>query len=121
MRCLPFIDVCPVPVNEIIVTVTAYDCQQLPTPTPTSTIAKCTPMSTVSEQGSNVNEMTTNDKQPITVTETPQPNNGASTESSIKSTIVTLGALIGLLAVALVVVVTGWIGTCVYLQRKMNK
>ena len=37
---------------------------------------------------------------------------------------VTLGALIGLLAVALVVlvvVVAGWIGTCVYLQRKINK
>ncbi len=30
-------------------------------------------------------------------------------------------ALIGLLAAALVVVVTGWIVSCVYLQRKTNK
>ncbi|XP_064397940.1 scavenger receptor cysteine-rich domain superfamily protein-like [Halichondria panicea] len=118
VRCLPFTDACAVSVNEIIVTVTA---QQPPTPTlkPMSTIAKCILTST--EQDGNVNKIITNNKQPITVTETPQPNNGASTESSIKSTIVTLGALIGLLAVALVVVVTGWIGTCVYLQRKMNK
>ncbi|XP_064397907.1 deleted in malignant brain tumors 1 protein-like isoform X2 [Halichondria panicea] len=123
VRCLPFIDVCPVPVNEIIVTVTAYDCQQLPTPTPTptSTIAKCTPMSTVSEQGSNVNEMTTNDRQSMIVTETPQPNNGATTDSSIKNTSGTLGALIGLLAAALVVVVAGWIVSCVYFQQKINK
>ncbi len=33
----------------------------------------------------------------------------------------TLGALIGLLAAALVVVVTGWIVSCVYFQRKTNK
>ena len=116
VRCLPFTDACAVSVNEIIVTVTA---QQPPTPTPTPMIAKCILTST--EQDGNVHKIITNNKQPITVTETPQPNNGASTESSIKSTIVTLGALIGLLAVALVVVVTGWIGTCVYLQRKMNK
>ena len=31
------------------------------------------------------------------------------------------GALIGLLAAALVVVVTGWIVSCVYFQRKINK
>ncbi len=34
---------------------------------------------------------------------------------------VTSGALIGLLAAALVVVVTGWIVTCVYLQWKIDK
>ncbi len=39
----------------------------------------------------------------------------------VMSTSVTLGALIGLLAAALVVVVTGWIVSCVYLQRKINK
>ncbi len=33
----------------------------------------------------------------------------------------TLGALIGVLAAALVVVVTGWIVSCVYFQRKINK
>ncbi|XP_064397364.1 neurotrypsin-like isoform X2 [Halichondria panicea] len=33
----------------------------------------------------------------------------------------TSGALIGLLAAALVVVVTGWIVSCVYFQRKINK
>ena len=33
----------------------------------------------------------------------------------------TLGALIGLLAAALVVVVVGWIVSCVYFQRKINK
>ncbi len=58
--------------------------------------------------------------------ETPQPNNGATCESSItQSTVMstsgTLGALIGLLAAALVVVVTGWIVSCVYFQRKINK
>ncbi len=37
------------------------------------------------------------------------------------STSGTLGALIGLLAAALVVVVTGWIVSCVYFQRKINK
>ncbi len=78
-------------------------------------------MSTVSEQGGNVNEMTTNDRQPMIVTETPQPNNGATTDSSIKNTSGTLGALIGLLAAALVVVVAGWIVSCVYFQQKINK
>ncbi len=57
-----------------------------------------------------------------TSTEPPQPNNGATCESSITQSTVTstviLGALIGLLAAALVVVVTGWIVSCVYFQRK---
>ncbi len=58
--------------------------------------------------------------------ETPQPSDGATTESSntqstVMSTSVTLGALIGLLAAALVVVVTGWIVSCVYFQRGKNK
>ncbi|XP_064397478.1 uncharacterized protein LOC135344218 isoform X2 [Halichondria panicea] len=39
----------------------------------------------------------------------------------VMSTSVTLGALIGVLAAALVVVVTGWIVSCVYLQRKINR
>ncbi|XP_064397485.1 uncharacterized protein LOC135344222 [Halichondria panicea] len=39
----------------------------------------------------------------------------------VMSTSGTLGALIGLLAAALVVVVTGWIVSCVYLQRKINR
>ncbi len=57
--------------------------------------------------------------------ETPQQSDGATTESSItQSTVMStsgiLGALIGLLAAALVVVVTGWIVSCVYLQRKIN-
>ncbi len=39
----------------------------------------------------------------------------------VMSTSVTLGALIGLFAAALVVVVTGWIVSCVYFQRKINK
>ncbi len=52
--------------------------------------------------------------------ETPQPNNGATTESSITqstvmSTSVILGALIGLLAAALVVVVTAWMDCVVCL------
>ncbi len=56
-------------------------------------------------------------------TKTSQPSDGATTESSIShstvmSTSVTLGALIGLLAAALVVVVAGWIVTCVYLRNK---
>ena len=58
-----------------------------------------------------------------------QPSDGATTESSVtQSTVMstsgTLGALIGLLAAALVtlvVVVAGWIMTCVYLQRKINE
>ncbi len=60
--------------------------------------------------------------------ETPQPSDGATctcdssiTQSTVMSTSVILGALIGLLAAALVVVVTGWIVSCVYLQRKINK
>ncbi len=43
------------------------------------------------------------------------------TPRSVISTSGTLGALIGLLAVTLVMVVTGWIVSCVYLQRKINK
>ncbi len=39
----------------------------------------------------------------------------------VMSTSGTLGALIGLLAAALVVVVAGWIVSCVYFQRKINK
>ncbi len=39
----------------------------------------------------------------------------------VNATSGTLGALIGLLAAALVVVVTGWIVSCVYFQRKINK
>ena len=59
-------------------------------------------------------------------TETSQPSYGATTESSItQSTVMstsgTLGALVGLLAAALVVVVTGWIVSCVYFQRKISK
>ncbi len=58
------------------------------------------------------------------------PSQGATTESSITqgtvmSTSGTLvGALIGLLAAALVVlgaVLAGWIVSCVYLQQKINK
>ena len=66
-----------------------------------------------------VTDMTTNNRQPPTSTETSPPSDGATTESSntqrtVMSTSVTLGALIGLLATALVVVVTGWIVSCVY-------
>ncbi len=57
--------------------------------------------------------------------EPPQPNNGTCessiTQSTVMSTSVILGALIGLLAAALVVVVTGWIVSCVYFQRGKNK
>ncbi len=68
----------------------------------------------------------TKNTQPPTITETSLPSDGATTESSISQSTVmstsgTLGALIGLLAAALVVVVTGWIVSCVYLQRKINK
>ncbi len=48
------------------------------------------------------------------------PSQGATTESSGG----TLGVLIGLLAAALVVLVVvlaGWIVSCVYLQQKINK
>ncbi len=58
--------------------------------------------------------------------ETSQLSDGATTESSVtQSTVMstsgTLGALIGLLTAALVVVVTGWIVSCVYFQRGKNK
>ena len=100
VRCLPFIDVCPVPVNEIIVTVTAQQ-PTIPIPTLTSTLANCTP----TEQDGN--EMTTTES--------------SITQSTVMSASGTLGALIGLLAAALVVVVAGWIVSCVYLQQKINK
>ncbi len=69
-----------------------------------------------------VTEMLTNNGQPVPS----QPSDGATRESSItQSTVMstsgTLGALIGVLAAALVVIVTGWIVSCVYLQRKINK
>ncbi len=130
MKCLAFTDACADLVNQVITTVEtppACNCQQ-PTilvPTPTSIIAECAPATT--EGDDNVNEMSTNNKQPTIISiETSQPSDGATTESSISqstvmSTSVTLGALIGLLAAALVVVVTGWIVSCVYFQRKINK
>ncbi len=74
-----------------------------------------------------VTEMTTNNRQLPISTETSQPSDGATTESSINQGIVMstsgtyIGALIGLLAAALVtlvVVVAGWIVSCVYFQRK---
>ena len=124
VKCLPFTDACAVPVDEVITPVEtppACNCQQCTTPTPTSTIGKCTPAS--AEGDGNVNEVTTNN---TISTETSQPSDGAITEcsntqSTVMSTIGTLGALIGLLAAALVMVVTGWIVSCVYLQRKINK
>ena len=142
VRCLPFTDAYADLVNEVITnleTTTACSCQQCTPPT----IAECTPAST--EGDGNDYEMTTSNTQPTisiessqptmavpvnkvpsTTTETSQPSDGATTESSItQSTVMstsgTLGALIGLLAAALVVVVTGWIVSCVYLQRKINK
>ncbi len=61
-----------------------------------------------------VTEMTTNNKQLPISTETSQPSDGATCESS--------GPLIGgTSAAALVVVVAGWIVTCVYFQRGKNK
>ncbi len=49
-------------------------------------------------------------------------NNGTCQSSNTQSAVtITSGALIGLLAAALVVVVAGWIVSCVYLQRKINK
>ncbi len=45
----------------------------------------------------------------------------SNTQSTVMSTSVILGALIGLLAAALVVVATGWIVSCVYFQRERNK
>ncbi len=131
VRCLPFTDACADLVNEVITTVettTACNCQQPTTSTPM--IAECTPAST--EGDGNVNEMTTSNKQPIETsqptisTKTSQPSNGATRESSntqstVMSTSGTLGILIGLLAAALVVVVTGWIVSCVFFQRKISK
>ena len=114
VKCLPFTDACAVPVNEVI-TRTVCNSQQSTPPTPASTGGD-----------GNVNEMTTNNGQTTISTNISQQSDGTTTESSItQSTIMstsgTLGALIGLLAAALVVVVTGWIMPCVYLQRKTNK
>ncbi len=91
----------------MIVTATASNCQQ--------------PTKYTTSEGDG-NEMPTNNRQQQTTTES----DGATTESSISqstfmSTSGTLGALIGLLAAALVVVVTGWIVSCVYFQKKINK
>ncbi len=121
VRCLPFTDACPVPVSELTATTPPCNCQQptTPTQTPTSMLAKC-----ITSTEGDGNEMSTN-RQPMS-TKTSQPSDGATTESSISQSTVmitsgTLGALIGLLAAALVVVVTGWIVSCVYLQKKRNK
>ncbi len=70
--------------------------------------------------------ITTKNTQETTSAVSSQPSDGATTKSSItQSTVMstsgTVGALIGLLAAALVVVVTGWIVSCVYLQRNVNK
>ncbi len=109
VKCLPFTDAGAVPVNEVI------------TPTPqTSTIGKCTPANTHSDG----NEMSTSNRQPPTSAVSSQPpsdGKSSNTQSTVMSTSVTLGALIGLLAAALVVVVTGWIVSCAYFQWKINK
>ncbi len=122
MKCLPFTDACGVPVNQVITTVepsTAYNCQRC---TPTPTISECTPCAST-EGDNDGNEMSTSSKQTTISTETSQPSDGATTESSItQSTVMntsgTSGALIDLLAADLVVVVTGWIVSCLYLQSK---
>ncbi len=110
VKCLPFTDACAVPINEAITNVEtppACNCQQCTPPTPTSTTGKCTP---AGAEGDG-NEMTTNTSKP----------ESSITQRTAMSTSGTLGALIGLLAAALVVVVTGWIVSCVYFQRKINK
>ncbi len=121
VKCLPFTDACALPVDEVITnveTTTACNCQQPTTPPPpTSIIAECTPASTGGDV--NVSEMSASNKQPPISIETSQPSDGATTESSISQSTVmstsgTIGVLIGLLAAALVVVVTGWIVSCVY-------
>ncbi len=109
VKCLPLNDAGTV--SDTVTT--ACNFQQPTSPVTTST-------------GINENATTTINRQPPISTETSQPSDGASTESSItQSTVMstsgTLGALIGLLAAALVVVVTGWIVSCVYFQRKINK
>ena len=72
------------------------------------------------------NEVITAEETPTVCAVPSQPSDGATTESSVTQSTVTstsgtLGALIGLLAAALVVVVTGWIASCVYFQQKNNK
>ncbi len=132
VKCLAFTDACADLVNQVITTVEtppACNCQQPTTPTPpvpppTSMIAKCIPASIGGDN--NVTEMSTSNTQPTIRIETLQLSDGPTTESSISQSTVmstsgTLGALIGLLAAALVVVVTGWIVSCVYFQRKINK
>ena len=100
-------DACAAPVNKVIVTATASNCQQ--------------PTKYITSEGDG-NEMPTNNRQQQTTTKS----DGATTESSnthntIMSTSGTLGALIGLLAAALVVVVTGWIVSCMCLLTEENK
>ncbi len=55
-------------------------------------------------------------------TTTPTEANGGITNAFNSSTNdLLLGALLGLLGVTLAVVLIGWIVTCVYLQRKINR
>ncbi len=65
--------------------------------------------------------MTTNNIQLPTTSQLIEGATMEGQQSTVMSTSGTLGALIGLLAAALVVVVTGWIVSCVYFQRKINK
>ncbi len=53
--------------------------------------------------------------------EVPSQGVSSTTQSTVTSTSGTIGALIGLLAASLVVVVAGWIVSCVYFQQKINK
>ncbi len=73
VKCLPFTDACAVPVDEVITTVepstTCNCCQQCTPPTLMSIIAKCTPASTGGY--GNVNEVTTNNTQPLMLVQLP--------------------------------------------------
>ncbi len=56
-----------------------------------------------------------------TPTEATEANRGITNAFNSSTIDSLLGALLGLLGVILAVVLTGWIVTCVYLQRKINK
>ena len=137
VKCFSFTDACAVPVTEMSTNKTQPPTNTQPSdgattsqPSDGATTSQPSDGATTSQPSDGATTSQPSDgattSQPSDGATTSQPSDGAITECSISqrtvmSTSETLGALIGLLAAALVAVVTGWIMSCVYFQRKINK
>ncbi len=100
--------------------------ESIPCPTQTTTIEitpeQCPPTSAMPVQcNTHSNIGSTKETTTTTQTEATEANGGITNTLNSSTNDSLLGAFLGLLGVTLAVVLTGWIVTCVYLQRKINR